>query len=86
VNRRWAVTDSTMQATLSKMSEVETVSLRVVNKIRRVEPSSVWVRSERTGNDRKITFESIRNWSRGRQNSRVRLALAVALGLAKSPD
>ncbi len=75
--------DSVMRAKLSKLPQVETVSLRVVNKIVRVEPASVWVRSERTKNDREITFESIRNWSKGRQNSRVRLALAVTLGLTK---
>lgn len=80
------MTDSTMQAKLSRLSVVETVSYRVVNKILRVESDRVWVRSERTGTERKITFDSIRNWSQGRHNSRVRLALAVALGLAESPD
>ena len=77
------MTDQAMQTKLRAMPYVETVTLRVVNKIREVRSDRVVVRSARTGNDREISFEQIRGWSRGRSNSRVRLALAVALGLTK---
>jgi len=77
--------DAEMAVRLAKLSQVETVSLGIVNKIRSVESHRVWVRSELTGNNRPITFNAIRRWSRGRLNSRVRRALAVALGLAQKP-
>lgn len=55
----WPVTDSSMFAALSKLRQVETVTLRVVNKIVKVECDCVWVRSERTGNDRRISFDEL---------------------------
>jgi hypothetical protein len=77
------MTDATMRAKLAKLPHVRTVTLGVLNEVLRVEESRVWVRSERTGNDRPISFNEIRSWSKGRRNSRVRLALAVALGLTQ---
>lgn len=79
------MTDEAMQTKLREMPQVETVTLRVVNKIREVRHDRVVVRSMRRGNDREISFEQIRAWSNGRSNSRVRLALSVALGLTKRP-
>ena len=77
--------DAEMGARLAKLNHVKTVSLGIVNKILSVEPNRVWVRLERTGNNHAITFNEIRGWSKGRHNSRVRRALAVALGLAQKP-
>mgnify|MGYP003576202743 CR=1 FL=1 len=73
-----------MAARLAKVNQVETVTLRVVNTILRVEQDRVWVCSAKTGNERAITFAEIRNWSKGRHNSCIRLALAVELGLTPS--
>ena len=78
------VSNESMAAKLRALDYVETVSLRIKSRIRRVDTDRVCVRSERTDNDRVITFESIRNWSKGRGNGRVRLALAVALGLTNN--
>jgi hypothetical protein len=66
----------------AKCKRVTTISFGVVNEIVSVGTDAVWVRSERTGDDRRITFNGIRNWDRGRHDSRVRLALARKLGLA----
>lgn len=59
------MTDATMRAKLAKVPYVRTVSLGVLNRVIRVDESRVWVRSERTGNDRPISFNEIRNWTRG---------------------
>lgn len=75
--------DEQIAASLKGLGFVETCSQGIRNKIVKVGTDRVTVRSERTGNDRVITFNSVRDWAVGRSNSRVRLALAVALGLAK---
>ncbi|MBI5711286.1 MAG: hypothetical protein HZC42_13455 [Candidatus Eisenbacteria bacterium] len=75
------LSDGQIAARLSKLDHVKTIALNVVNTIVSVEHDTVRVRSERTGNDRRIRFSEIRAWRRRGSNGRVRRALARAVGL-----